>query len=567
MVELTEKVKKKIIEDAERYKKQCEWEKISEIAKNTSILIRQLIEVILKKDIVEKDDLDAIFGCSDGERTEKTKTGYIKKLNIGGDEKNELVGFLEKNKVGFVTIDTRKFKPTEENKKDIQEFLRTLVEKKNKKGLDEDVEKFSKLEIKGLKSGTLSPIFYALHPTVYPVVNGATIKGLKRYGIERIKAKQINSTLKDYLDNVELLTNIREIADLPLQKDFRDLDNFLYGDWTKGIENNGVLICKIKKLLNHSKNLILYGPPGTGKTYWANKLTEEWKNYKFITFHQSYAYEEFVEGIKPEADGNGNITYPVRPGIFKQICEEANNYPNNNYLLIIDEINRGNISKIFGELITLIEDDKRIRGDNKLIVELPYSKEPFGVPPNLYIIGTMNTADKSIALLDVALRRRFTFLELMPEPEELEGVKVEIERSEINLKELLEKLNERIEILRDRDHQIGHSYFLKVKNAEKDKKVETLRFVWFYEIVPLLQEYFYDDLGKLKVVIGKKFIEETKIDEDTKKKLGEYGEYYDSEQKVYRIKKEDEFNNDDDFINALNETLKGKIQDNETLKT
>ena len=138
-----------------------------------------------------------------------------------------------------------------------------------------------------------------------------------------------------------------------------------------------------------------------------------------MTFHQSYGYEDFIEGIKPTIT-NGNISYEVASGVFKKFCEAACIRPTENFVFIIDEINRGNISKIFGELITLIEDDKR----EEISVTLPYSQEEFTVPRNVYIIGTMNTADRSIALIDTALRRRFGFIEMMPRPEEkLRGLK------------------------------------------------------------------------------------------------------------------------------------------------
>jgi len=262
----------------------------------------------------------------------------------------------------------------------------------------------------------------------------------------------------------------------------------------------------------------------------------------FVTFHQSFAYEEFVEGLKPVTaeDGAGGISYEIVPGVFRRICARAEaawrvrgeDAPK--YLLVIDEINRANIAKVLGELITLIEDDKRLGEANELTVRLPSPGARFGVPPNLYILGTMNTADRSIALLDLALRRRFTFVEMRPQPDVIEPPVV----AGVDLRALLIRLNERIAALRDRDHQIGHSYLLRLTDADD------LHFAWYRRIVPLLQEYFYNDGERLKAVIGSRFVQPVKMSKAASAALKEL---YDAEQPPYEVVELQ----GEEFLNAL----------------
>ncbi|REC54620.1 hypothetical protein DRF62_09135 [Chryseobacterium piscium] len=189
------------------------------------------------------------------------------------------------------------------------------------------------------------------------------------------------------------------------------------------------------------------------------------------------------------------------PNIFPLLIEKMinENTQSNNHVLIIDEINRGNVSQIFGELITLIEEDKRLGNDESLEITLPYSKEKFGVPPNLHIIGTMNTADRSVEALDTALRRRFCFEEMPPKYEELKELEYDIHG--FSAYKILKTINQRIEKLIDKDHAIGHAYFIGKNN-------ETIVESFYKNIIPLLQEYFFGDYGKIGLVLGKGFVKE-----------------------------------------------------------
>ncbi|EMB5505320.1 McrB family protein [Campylobacter coli] len=425
-------------------------------------------------------------------------------------------------------------------------------------------------------------------------------------------------------------------------------------------------------------NQILYGSPGTGKTYHTidkaleilgenlenrddkkAKFDEYVKNGQivFTTFHQSYGYEEFVEGIKPIIDNDENsqeVKYDVKDGIFKELCDKSlknyilsmqneneidldklifefanyinqdflnkgNEFPLENkvsikkillnfkdeyrsfslggsikspqsltidiikrdylnfknkkilsfkdikpkydsqsdyhgnaiyyfmfynklkefeniqnekfkikkeilksYIIIIDEINRGNVSKIFGELITLIEPSKRIGEKEELKVTLPYSGKEFGVPKNVYIIGTMNTADRSITSLDTALRRRFEFIEMMPDVS-----KLSMDCEGINLQELLKAINTRIEYLLDREKTIGHAFFISVENLEDLKKV------FKNKIIPLLQEYFYNDYALIYAVLNKNGMLEISV--ENKDYLKNMTEFIESDKIVYKF--------------------------------
>ncbi len=283
----------------------------------------------------------------------------------------------------------------------------------------------------------------------------------------------------------------------------------------------------IQTILERKGQVILYGPPGTGKTYWAEytarelaaranfnrtfeQLTDEQKALvlgtgdqhrgimRMCSFHPAYGYEDFLEGFRPEPI-NGQMQFILRDGIFKKLCNDAETQPDHKFYLIIDEINRGDIPRIFGEWLTVLEKDKR----GKAIL-LPLTGRPFRVPSNIYIIGTMNTADRSIALLDTALRRRFGFIELMPDISILGDTMV----AEIPLGPWLKALNERIceYVGRDaRNLQIGHSYLLEKGRPAGD--FATFAKILQEDILPLLEEYCYENYAMLEKILGSSLID------------------------------------------------------------
>ena len=370
----------------------------------------------------------------------------------------------------------------------------------------------------------------------------------KDENIIREFVKEKTDTVKDNDDDIEPCYLIEaETEDGKLRT-----EEELKAEVIKGV---GLLMPYYKHIMDYPeivKNMILYGPPGTGKTYitatyavlicgWYTLDTLKNMNHSkimeiyheleqegrigFTTFHQSYGYEDFIEGIRPvldkektdaqnqseeqKSEKSRNLEYTMEAGVFKAFCEKAEK-SKKPYVFIIDEINRGNISRIFGELITLIEESKRKGEADERSVILPYSGLPFSVPSNVYIIGTMNTADRSIALLDTALRRRFSFVEMMPDTEVLKDIKIEVPempdtvdkkagKSTIDIQKLLEIINQRIEVLYDREHTIGHAYFCGLK---KTATLDGLKNVFKKSVLPLLQEYFFDDYEKIAMVRG-----------------------------------------------------------------
>lgn len=346
---------------------------------------------------------------------------------------------------------------------------------------------------------------------------------------------------------------------------------------TKNIVNVGPSrspIDNMRRKIKANDNIIYYGPPGTGKTHELQKIFNSYeKESRFmVTFHQSFSYEDFVEGLKPtlikDNNDRGDVKYLIEDGLFKNACKKAAELAGYSTLvecindtfekrqerfetaikekkvaiISIDEINRGNVVSIFGELISLIEDSKRLGScrDTEMIVKLPYSKEKFGVPANLLIVGTMNTADRSIQLLDSAFRRRFRFIELVPDYTVFDNPNGDAAN-------VLRRINNRIRSILNKDNQIGHSYLM---HANTSKEIID---VMINKIIPLLEEYFYNDISKVRFVLNENnntnypfYIEDTEAKEAYQSYLSidevddEDKSFYTLDEKILKIEDEDE---------------------------
>lgn len=500
------------------------------------------------------------------------------------------------------------------------------------------------------------------HPCVIPIVTETNIKRIGYESYLKMPLPEFLSILVQNQENQRFFPYVEKLFAMVRK-------GYLANKQTK--QKNEEIEDKV--MIEQALNRILFGAAGTGKTYHSinhalsiienkpldvlenedrTELKKRFDQYKdqgliqFVTFHQSFSYEDFVEGIRAETDDTGKLTYDVQSGVFKEICEKAKgtaqqkhhidevmddflaeitetplelktqqnkqftvaylgsgltlqcqplasevnatyyanigkiksllsgeevdkaynrsyikavaeylkpriqNQPqpkmNQSYVLIIDEINRGNISRIFGELITLIEDSKRQGAEEALSVTLPYSKKEFTVPSNVYLIGTMNSSDRSLTGLDIALRRRFTFIEMPPKPELLNNIVIE----GMNVGKLLEVMNQRIEVLLDRDHCIGHANFMSLK---EQPTLEHLAHIFKQKIIPQLQEYFFDDWAKINLVFFNNgmLVEDKTLNitslfpSNFEQELG-----YSNEKKIWKIN-EDAFKMIDAFIQIL----------------
>lgn len=596
---------------------------------------------------------------------------------------------------GFYTFQN---KTDEHSPKDFIQMCIDIKDMSNDDDIFNRCEQILNENFHGMRAASASMVLHCLKPMTFPIFNGNM--GNDNIFIYFDIGIKLKTELYTYIKNVRIVKAFRDenfnvknyrifdMAAWDIGK-ARQQTNIDYLD--KELEERGVFQKMKETNKEFDKNLILYGPPGTGKTYNSaiyavaicdGKSVDELTDYDavmarynelkkagriaFTTFHQSYGYEEFIEGIKPIIDENTqDVGYTIEPGVFKEFCQNAkstvhtrndnsidagaiiwkltimngelnkvkqecfeeNNVrmgfdidsdeahsfvedvrlgdiilsfktrkkidgiaivtddavelqdksmyktarsvkwlakdideditninngkllhrmtfakvPNMNlkdvielakkvnpnlesavieentepYVFVIDEINRGNISKIFGELITLIEGTKRAGMPEAASAILPYSGDEFSVPANVYILGTMNTADRSIALMDTALRRRFQFIEMMPDSDVLRRIHAD-KVGDLDVAAILDKINERITFLYDREHTIGHAFFTGLKD---DASIEKLQSIFEKSVIPLLQEYFYEDYQKIQLVLGDneksddslKFIRDEKI--------------------------------------------------------
>ena len=426
----------------------------------------------------------------------------------GGSSEKFKIYFSKKNNK-WVYID-KKYKDEKEAwdylKMDISNFIE-MFERGDYKGIKE-----YNLD-KSLKALKMKLLYMYFPDRVIPIYSEYHLHrilinfGFDKKEIENYTTLEANLKLKEYKENSKEFNSWSGLKFMRYIYEY--IYNFVITDDKKVrtfTEDEEKIFKEFKSILDRQKNLILYGPPGTGKTYLSSRYISWLKNKdnkniekEICTFHPSFDYEDFIEGYKPHFK-DGTTQFELVDGVFKALCKKAIANKKTDYYLIIDEINRGNIEKIFGEMITLIEKDKR---GNEWSLVLSQSKEIFFIPENVYIIGTMNTTDKSIRMLDAAIRRRFSFKECMPNynliSEEIEGV-------HLSPAQILKEINKSLRKIEGRDKQIGHAYFM--KNSKQISSINDLKQVYIYDIIPLVSEYCYNDYENMGKIIGDAFIEQ-----------------------------------------------------------
>ncbi|MFT5872279.1 MAG: hypothetical protein ACI8WT_001209 [Clostridium sp.] len=520
-------------------------------------LVREIVKAYenVPYDNLTLDDLNAMFFMCIGtfKQGVETKKQFIGKSNLPENEKNRILDLInkivDKSKDSGYTHTSEghggfgmfgeavgslraSYKDTDEIT-GAKDFIKLCISI-NKINEDEEIftscEMVLKAGVKGMQTGKISKFLHCLKPYTFPIINERQGKGTSVYdslGIKFIKADKAAT----YIENARVIKNYRDkyfkfknyrIMDIVVEEDKIKPDEIntilgrenpvtvvkelsvtpVYNTYSKEqfLEDAYITEDKYKVIINRlekKKNIILQGAPGVGKSYLAKKIaysilgTFDVSKVQLIQFHQSYSYEDFIMGYRPNKEGG----FDIIDGVFYKFCKKAIDNPNDKFFFIIDEINRGNLSKIFGELMLLIEHDKR--GIN-FAMSTVYSEKEFYIPDNLYIIGLMNTADRSLALLDYALRRRFSFIDIEPAFGE-NFIKYTDQFILTNLDKVLniiKVINDEIEVDESlgKGFKIGHSYFCNLGNADNDELLEIID----CEIIPLLEEYWIENNDKIK---------------------------------------------------------------------
>ncbi len=334
----------------------------------------------------------------------------------------------------------------------------------------------------------------------------------------------IGEVVEEFKEDSIVVKGIRSFKEEIPYDDYKDLPAYKSTQAGK-MSNRGTMFELNEEFVNWVKETLLESGDGESADILSSYVNLN--NMELCTFHPSYQYEDFMEGFKPVQSENGTIAFQLEKGIFHRFAEKAEANEESNFYFIIDELNRGNVPKIFGEMITLLEKDKR-----GVEVRLPQSKDTFSIPKNLYVIGTMNTSDRSIKMMDAALKRRFAFMECMPN---YELIHHPVDLLSITPGDILRSINEKLVHLQGRDKQIGHAYFM--TEGEVITSVAELKEIFTFEIIPLVQEYCFDDYSQLAEIIGEDFVDVDALAINTELMHG----------------------TDDAFIQALEKQFKGTV--------
>lgn len=494
------------------------------------------------------EDLDAIFFMCIGtfRHGMQAKIEQIKKSHLPEEQKSRIYSLInqvtekahndhyinsigEEKHIGMFGESVGSLRASYKEGDDItaaKEFIKlciTLSEMDDDEKMFNACEKLFTKGIRGMQTGKLSKFLHCLKPYTFPIINDRQGTGTTVYeqlGIELIQAGKSSfyiqnaREIKQYRDTYFNFKNYRVIDSVKEPEGVKEDEGTSYSVESQKkneitsdrygkeefLQEAYITESKYKTIVNRlakKKNIILQGAPGVGKSFLAKKIaysiigTKVTQQVVMIQFHQSYSYEDFIMGYRPNDQGG----FDIQEGVFYKFCQQAIHNPDKQYYFVIDEINRGNLSKIFGELMMLIEADKRGEAFSMATV---YSQEPFYIPENVYLIGLMNTADRSLALMDYALRRRFSFIEIEPAFGEcfnkyarrFEGTKLE------SVLSVIEQINKAIgadESL-GKGFKIGHSYFCNLLDASD----EELRDIIECEIIPLLEEYWVEEPQKVQ---------------------------------------------------------------------